>query len=136
MQLLNLTNALALLAFIALIISFIGSYKNKDKKFKGKTIISIIIGMAVLIITVIKNNSDAEASELSNRRADTIQMNLKDLNIKNASLFEKMKTIDTLNLYLKRVDSIGVKRNETTNQPVITSKFYNKIERVETLNQN
>lgn len=117
MELINLTNAIAALAFLALVVSFFGKYKDERNKWRVKAIISIIIGVAVLILSTIKNNQDDNLISISNSRADTIQQNLIQLRKSNAIISEKITTINTIK---QSLDSIGLRLNEQSGKVSIT----------------
>ena len=98
----TLTSTLALLAFVSLILSF---WKMKDgglKKNFGKLSITIIIGVAILMITLSKNNQDANVAKLSNARADSVRMLLDTIKNSTITVADKISKIDTLEKYLRK----------------------------------
>ena len=94
--------------------------KNRISKF---FIISLSILLVVLsCIDAYKSN---KSDELNKSKIDSLITSNKDLSI----------SVEKINQYLNVLDSIGIKRDTLRNLPIISPKFYNKIEYVKELNQ-
>jgi len=136
MNLLNLTNGLALLGFIALVISLISFSKKKpEERSLIKTILTIMVGIGILLMTVIKNQKDTKSTAALESKTDSVRLLLRRIDDSSISLNQKIDTIGSLTDYIKKVEAIGIQRDVANNRPIITKTFINYIKSVGTLIQ-
>lgn len=96
---------LAVTAFITVLISL---YENGKIVWNTKSVSLTIVAVIVLAVTSIKiYNDDSDAKTTQSQ---------------NLSLIKK---VDTLQIYIKRVDSLGIKRDKRTNMPIIKTLIDN-----------
>lgn len=131
----SLTNLLAVLAFTSLMLSFWKTKEGGFKKNLWKIFITSLVGLAVLIITFSKNSQDANSVKLSDSRADSVRILIDTIKNSSVIIEGKVQKIDTLQKYLRKLDSLGIKRDSINNLPIVTKNFTNNIRSVETLNQ-
>lgn len=132
MQIFNLTNTLALLTFLAIFIPIYGDFKEKKKLVTSKIVMIIILGLSVLVLTVIKNNKDSNSSAENKKTVDSLNATISRIKQTSDSAITKL---DTINLYVKRIDSLGFRRNPITNQPYKVIPANNSIQNVTSNNQ-
>lgn len=106
MELLTWTNALALLAFVALFLDF------SNKKRAG----SILLGVLVLVITIVKGCQDGRESKLMGSKTDSVRWLLDTLSARSAKIDTLVAKIDTFDVFLHRLSSMGVK--DVNNFPI------------------
>lgn len=133
-----LSICLAVLAFSTAFVQFFYNRYNKgkaDKDKKDSSLPLIIIAFAILSVASLKSVRDFSSKGRLKDANDSLQKTLIRLDAANDRISDKLIQIDTLTNYIKRIEKIGIKRDTVSNQPIITSKFYNRIDRVENLNQ-
>lgn len=129
----NLNNAITVLGFIAFALPFIMGLKNPTWiKLAAKSSL-IIVGLLVMILSIIKNNKDTIKDTATKNEKDSL--NSKILIIQDGNKLISSK-LDTANVYIKRLDSMGVKRDSIRNIPIITKYFINNIGHIEYMEQH
>jgi hypothetical protein len=94
--------------------------------------LTIVIAIIVLPITCKKNRTDSKNETDAKKSTDSLTNIVSGLRNSNADITKKL---DENTIYLKRLDSIGIKRDSIRNQPIINKAIVNYIDRVNTLNQ-
>lgn len=112
---------LALAAFTAVVIEYC---LTKEKAKRGAL---ISVAIFILIITTWKSYREYNANVLSSNRSDTIRQSLDTIKAAQQKTAESLIKIDTLSNYIKRIDSLGIKRDTNTNMPIIKKAINSNI---------
>jgi hypothetical protein len=119
----TLTNLLALFAFLLFAIS----QWDTDKRKRLKKIFAYSIAFCVLVVTFLKGCKDLSDATLYSNRQDSLKNAIDTVSKYQSAFNEKMKDLDTLKQFIKRVDSIGIKRDTGTNMPIVTKTINSNI---------
>ena len=107
--LLTLSNSLAVFAFFITLITIF------SKQIKTKNILLVLIGIAILSFTIIKNNQDILNGNNNRLATDSSKKSIEIISHK----------LDTLNNYVLKLNSEGIIRDSVNNEPKVTNKFFN-----------
>lgn len=140
MEHINLTNILAFLGFLSLIISFVGVFKKGEKIPLIKVFFSLLIGLLILLITIKKNSIDKESENESKNHFDSLSkviISLSKKHEKEDSIHRKSDSIhglkfDTISNTLMIIDSQLLKRFINYkpvyfDEPLFTNAQLNKV---------
>ncbi len=123
---------LAILGFIAIILSFWDDFGKKKNTSNIKIVLSILLGGIILFITIKKNSQDSIKERKESNKVDSLTINISYLRKENKNVSNKL---DLTHIYLKRLDSIGIKRDSIRNQPIIQKSIVNYIDKVNNIYQ-
>jgi len=113
-------------SFLAIIVIFIGFIAVPEIRKKAiNWIVAAVICCVLLFLGIDKINRDDKKDQLQQGKIDALENSNKSIS----------SSLDILTVYIKRVDSLGIKRDSINNQPIITKHFINYIGKVGTLNQ-
>lgn len=121
----TLNNFLALLTFCSLLGSIIGNTK-------GWKIVTGILGFLFLVCTLFKNGQDSTKDIVIKQESDSLKTKLKEIHSYNRQLLDK---IDSTNIYIKKIEMLGITRDSLRNAPIVNKSFVNYIKNIRTLNQ-
>lgn len=86
-----------------------------------------------MILSIIKNNKDTTKDTATKNEKDSLSSKILIIQDGNKLISSKL---DTANVYIKRLDSMGVKRDSIRNIPIITKYFINNIGHIEYMEQH
>jgi hypothetical protein len=122
-----------LLASLGLVVALVSVYDAFKKREFVKAVILIAAGVAISVVTIMKNGADAASANIQTKNIDSLRDKIDDLHSLNIGANAKLVSID---LYLEKLESMGIKRDSIKNTPIITKQFINYIGSVGTLNQD